>query len=150
MNYWLAISNKENSDVVIRESVWGVSRKHVNTIGKTQPGDLLLIYCGQKVIDKDHVFPTSITACFQITSKVFESSSKIFLKPKDSPDEVFPLRIKLKSEKIFDPPIEFKPLIPKLHFITNKTMWTGHIRGKAMREIPEEDYLTIMTAEKKR
>jgi predicted RNA-binding protein len=35
-------------------------------------------------------------------------------------------------------------LIPKLKFIKNKQKWTGHIQGKAMREIPEEDYNLIL------
>jgi predicted RNA-binding protein len=59
-------------------------------------------------------------------------------------NEVFPLRIKLKPIKIFDKPVDFKSLIPKLKFIKNKQKWTGHIQGKAMREIPEEDYNLIL------
>ena len=55
------------------------------------------------------------------------------------------LRIKLKPIKIFNNPIEFKPLIPKLEFITNKTNWSGHIRGKSMRPITENDYKFILT-----
>ncbi|ACS89625.1 hypothetical protein TSIB_0560 [Thermococcus sibiricus MM 739] len=39
--------------------------------------------------------------------------------------------------------VDFKPLIPKLKFITNKKKWSGHLMGKAMREIPEEDYNLI-------
>ena len=35
--------------------------------------------------------------------------------------------------------------IPDLKFITNKKMWSGHIRGQAMREIPEEDYQRVMS-----
>lgn len=40
----------------------------------------------------------------------------------------------------------FKPLLPYLSFITNKKQWSGHIRGQAMRTIPEEDYGLIMKA----
>lgn len=39
--------------------------------------------------------------------------------------------------------LDFKSLIPKLNFITNKKRWSGHLMGKAMREIPEEDYRLI-------
>jgi len=55
-------------------------------------------------------------------------------------NEVFPLRIRLKPIKIFEKPVDFKSLIPKLKFITNKQKWTGHLMGKAMRQIPEVDY----------
>ena len=44
--------------------------------------------------------------------------------------------------------VEFKPLIPHLAFITNKKQWSGHIRGQAMRTIPEEDHAYIMNAAK--
>jgi len=35
-------------------------------------------------------------------------------------------------------PLQFKDLIPKLKFITNKKMWSGHLR-RATRTIPRED-----------
>ncbi len=59
-------------------------------------------------------------------------------------NEVFPLRIKLKPVKIFSTPVDFKSLILKLKFITNKKKWTGHLMGKVMREISEEDYKLII------
>jgi predicted RNA-binding protein len=61
-----------------------------------------------------------------------------------SSSETFPWRVKIKPIKIFDKPIEFKPLISKLKFITNKKKWTGHIHGRAMREIHEEDFKLII------
>jgi len=98
---------------------------------------------GQKVVDRE-VLPPAITGAFEVTSEVYEDASRIFIAPAKLGDEFFPLRIKLIPVMIFEPPIEFKPLIPELKFITNKKMWSGHIRGQAMREIPEEDYLMIM------
>jgi predicted RNA-binding protein len=58
-------------------------------------------------------------------------------------NETFPLRIKLKPVKILKKPVEFKPLIPEMRFITNKKKWSGHLIGKAMRTIPEEDFELI-------
>ena len=145
MAYWLAISNRENSAVVIRENVWGVSKRHINVIQKVRPGDKILIYTSQKVVDKE-VLPPTIAAVFEVTSGMYEDSSRMFTAPAKLGDEIFPLRIELKIITIFDPPIEFKPLIPKLKFITNKTMWSGHIRGQAMRQIPEEDYQLIVSS----
>lgn len=37
-------------------------------------------------------------------------------------DEVFPYRFRLRPEKIFRLPVEIKPLIQELGFVTNKTM----------------------------
>ena len=143
MTRWLAISSRENSEVVIKRHIWGVPRRYINTISRVKPGDTVLIYVGQKVIDRE-VLPPAITGAFEVTSEVYEDASRIFTAPAKLGNELFPLRIKLRPVKIFEPPVEFKPLIPKLKFITNKKMWSGHIRGQAMREIPEEDYLTIM------
>jgi len=146
MTRWLAISNRTNSDVTIKKQIWGVPKRYINTISKTKPGDTLLVYVGQQVIDKDTTLPPAITGCFEITSEVYEDTTPIFTAPPKLGAEVFPLRIKLKTIEIFDPPVEFKPLIPRLQFITNKKMWSGHIRGQAMRTIPEEDYAYIMKA----
>jgi predicted RNA-binding protein len=55
-------------------------------------------------------------------------------------NETFPLRIKVKQVQIFKNPMVFKPLIPKLKFITNKNKWSGHLMGKAMRSIPKADF----------
>ena len=146
MNHWLAISNRDNSDVTIRQHIWGVPERNVNQINKAKIGDTLLVYVGQQVIDKETTLPPAITGCFAITSEVYEDTKRVFTAPPKLGDEVFPLRIKLKMIEIFDPPVEFKPLIPKLAFIKNKTQWSGHIRGQAMRTIPEEDYDYIMKA----
>ena len=145
MEHWLAISNRANSEITIKRQIWGVPKRYINQISKTQPGDTLLVYVGQQVSDKDTTLPPAITGSFEIVSEVYEDSSKAFTTPPKLGNETFPLRIKLRPIRIFDPPVEFKPLIPKLTFITNKTQWSGHIRGQAMRTIPEEDYKLIMS-----
>jgi len=143
---WLAISNRENSEIIIKKNIWGVPKRFINQISKTRPGDSLIIYVGQQIVDKDTTNPPAITGVFEISSEVFEDNSRIFISPPKLGNEIFPLRVKIKPIKIFKFPLEFKPLIQKLQFITNKKMWSGHIRGKAMRIIPEEDYQTILNA----
>ena len=147
MEYWLAISNRANSDITIKKRVWGVPKRSINQISRTRLGDTLLVYVGQQVIDKETTLPPAITGCFEITSEVYEDTSRVFTTPPKLGDEIFPLRIRLQPIRIFDSPVEFKPLVPKLTFITNKTQWSGHIRGQAMRTIPEEDYRLIMGQE---
>nr|WP_236609723.1 EVE domain-containing protein [Archaeoglobus sulfaticallidus] len=104
-------------------------------MAKVKPGDKLLIYLKQER-DKDKVVEPRIVAVYEAVSEVFKDSKKIFKTPEGMGNESFPLRIKLKPVKIFDEPVEFKPLIPKLKFIKNKQKWTGHLMGKAIREIP--------------
>jgi len=144
MTRWLAISNRENSEVVIKKQVWGVPKRHINAISRVVAGDTLLVYVGQKVVERE-TLPPAITGAFEVPSTMYEDASRIFTAPAKLGNEVFPLRISLKPIRIFDAPVEFKPLIPDLKFVTNKKMWSGHIRGQAMREIPEEDYQRIMS-----
>ena len=90
------------------------------------------------------VIPPRIVAAYEIVLEVFEDRSRIF-KSLPGRNEVFPYRVKLKPIKIFEKPINFKSLIQELKFIKNKKRWTGHIQGKAMREIPEEDFKLILS-----
>ncbi len=88
--------------------------------------------------------PPYIRGIYEVISEVYKDNSKIFKPTPKNPNEKFPYRVKLKEIKIFEPPINFKDLIPNLKFITNKKKWSGHLMGKAMRVIPEEDYRLIL------
>jgi len=48
--------------------------------------------------------------------------------------------VKLKAATILIEEISFKFLTDGFEFITNKKRWSGHLPGKAMRTIPEEDH----------
>ena len=93
-------------------------------------------------IHAKEVFPSVIMGEYKVT-ELFVYDSPLFTAPPQMGDEVFPFRFRLKPVKIFKEPIEIKPLIPDLGFVTNKTMWSGHFR-QAMREIPKEDYQKIV------
>ena len=102
------------------------------------------MYTMQEIANKE-ILPSVITAEYEVISEVFEDIKPLFQTPKQSGNERFPYRIKIKPVQIFKEPIQFKPLIPSLSFIKNKKMWSGSIRT-AMREIPEEDYQKIISA----
>ncbi len=143
MAYWLCITNEVNWKVIRERNVWGVPERHKNTIAKVKPGDKLLIYLKQEKINDDVKEPR-IVAVYEVVSEPFRDSTRIFSTKGRRSNEIFPWRVKIKPIKIFDKPVEFKPLIPKLKFITNKKKWSGHLMGKAMREISEEDYKLIV------
>ena len=143
MKYWLCITNEANWNVIKEKNIWGVPERHKNTIAKVKPGDKLLIYLKQEKVN-DEIKPSRIVGAYEVISEVFRDSTRIFSSKGMRTNEIFPWRVKIKPIKIFDKPIEFKPLIPKLKFITNKKKWSGHLMGKAMREIPEEDYELIL------
>lgn len=139
---WLCISTRANDEVTRKKHVWGVAKRFVNTISRVKTGDTLLMYTMQEIVERE-VMPSAITGIYEAASGIFEDESPIFVTPKALGSEVFPLRIKVKPVKIFKEPIPFKPLVPKMIFIKNKTMWSGSIRT-AMRVIPEEDFHRIV------
>lgn len=143
MTYWLCITTEENWKVIREKNVWGVPERHKNTIAKVKQGDKLVIYLKQERY-KDKVVEPRIVAVYEVSSKPFKDSTRIFSSKGMRANETFPWRVRIKPVKVFGKPVEFKPLIPKLKFITNKRKWSGHLMGKAMREIPEEDYNLIL------
>jgi len=144
VKYWICITTEDNWKIIKEKNIWGVPERHKNTISKVRPGDKLLIYLKQEKVG-DKVKESRIVAVYEAVSEVFKESTRIFKVPKGMGNEIFPYRIRIKPVNIFDKPIEFKPLIPKLRFIKNKKKWSGHLMGKAMREIPEEDYKLILS-----
>ena len=144
MAYWLCITNEANWKVIREKNVWGVPKSHKNTIAKVKPGDKLVIYLKQEKVG-DEVKPSRIVGIYEVVSMPFKDSTRIFSsKGVKSSGEMFPWRVKIKPVKIFDKPIEFKHLIPKLKFIRNKSRWGLYFRGKAMKNISEEDFKLIL------
>lgn len=139
---WLCISTRANDEVTRNQLVWGVAKRFANIISRVKIGDTLLIYTMQEIVDRE-IIPSAITGIYEATSDVYEDQSPIFVTPKNRGNEIFPLRVKVKPVKIFKESIPFKPLVPEMKFIKNKTMWSGSIRT-AMRVIPEEDFQTII------
>jgi predicted RNA-binding protein len=134
MNYWLCITNAENWEVAKNRKVWGVNDRHKNKISQVKPGDILIFY-----ITKSH----EVGGIMKADSEPYMSTEKIFSPTGFASGEIFPNRVKLKSQIIVDKPINFKELVPKLKFIKNKKFWAGSLQGKATRLIPKEDYETV-------
>jgi len=127
LKYWLCITNEANWDIIRSKKVWGVSSRHKDKIAMTQENDKLVFY----------VKPMRISGIFEVMSKPFREDNPIF------EGEIYPFRIKIRpiiTPKRF---LEFRPLVGKLHFITQKKMWGGHLQGKAMKLIPKEDFKLI-------
>ena len=143
MAIWIASGNRQNWEVAKKHNIWGVPRRSKGLHSRVKPGDTILIYVRSET-HGDTVLPSAIMGDFCVT-ELFEEIKPLFNAPPQMGDEIFPYRFRLRSEKIFEEPVEIPPLIPELGFVTNKTMWSGHFR-QAMREIPEEDYRKIVSA----
>ena len=132
--YWLCITNRENWEIIKKQHVWGVSERHKNTIMKVKKGDKLVFYVKQEVQGKEK-YPSMIVGIYEVASEPYRDETEIFK------GGTYPWRINIKPIKLGQ--LEFKPLVLKLKFIKNKEVWSGHLVGKAMREIPKEDYELI-------
>jgi len=142
MTHWIASSNRDNNKILEKKHIWGVPKRNKNLLQRVKPGDTILVYVRQEKED-DTILPSAITGAYEVVSEPYEDHSRLFVTPPQMGDEVFPFRMKVRPVAVFAEPLEFKPLIGDLKFITNKTMWSGHLRI-AMREIPEEDYQLIL------
>jgi len=141
MGCWLCVTSEENWKVIRERNVWGVGEEFRKTIKRVKPGDKFVFYVVQTK-KGDQIIPSRIVGVFEAVSEPYRDSSKIFKSKSKGGETIYPYRVKLKSIKIFDEPVEFKQLISKLSFIRNKDKWTGYVR-LPMRKIPEEDYQLI-------
>lgn len=92
--------------MVIREkNIWGVPERHKNTITKVKPGHKFLIYVKQERVGGE-TRPSRIVGAYEVVSEPFKDSVRIFKTPKGMGNETFPWRVKIKSIKIFDKPID--------------------------------------------
>jgi predicted RNA-binding protein len=144
MDYWIYVTTSENWAITEKTNVLGASVKYRKTLDKLKKGDKCLVYIKSEKV-ADEMQGPKIVAQYNVTSSVFEDSNKLFIAPKTAPFETYALRLNLAPIKIFEPPIEFKPLVAKLFFLPNKQNWTGPIRGKAMVKIPKSDYDFIIS-----
>ncbi|MBN1167592.1 MAG: EVE domain-containing protein [Methanospirillaceae archaeon] len=141
MTNWIASTNRTNWEIIKQKNIWGIPKRNVSIHSRVHPGDRLLIFISQQK-ESETLLPSAITGSYEIT-KCYVDEKPLFIPPPQMGNERFPYRFSLKPLKIFKIPLEFKPLISDLQFITNKTMWSGHLRV-AMREIPPKDYDLIM------
>jgi predicted RNA-binding protein len=148
MAYWIYVTNSDNWTITKKTNILGASARYKNALSRVKKGDQCLVYVKGEISAGETLRP-KIVAQYEIASTVFEDSKKLFVTPPNTPNETFPLRLRLEAVRVFEPPIDFKPLILRLSFLPNKTYWTGPIRGKAVVQIPQSDYDRIISQAKK-
>ena len=127
MKHWLCVTDESNWRIINSKKVWGVSDRHKDKIAMTKENDKLVFY----------VKPMRIGGIFEVISNHFREENPIFK------GGIYPYRVKIRPLIIPKQFLEFRPLVGKLHFITQKKMWGGHLQGKAMKLIPKEDFELI-------
>lgn len=144
MAYWIYVTNFDNWEVTKETNILGASKRHRNALTRMNEGDACLVYVKSER-RSERVGP-AIVGQYEVASKLFEDNKKIFHAPSLLPAETFSLRIRLKPIRVLESPIKFKPLVPNLTFIKNKERWSLSVRGRAVVEIPERDYRTILAS----
>jgi predicted RNA-binding protein len=142
MAYWLYLTNFDNWKVTKATNILGASERHRGMLSRAQIGDKCLVYVMSENREGE-IIPPKIVGEYSIASKLYEDETRIFKAPTYSPPQTFHLRLKLKPLNVFKDPIQFKPLVPRLSFITNKHRYSLHLKGKAIVKIPEGDYNLI-------
>jgi len=138
-NNFICITNWQNYYKIIENNVWGVKKSSLNQLNKTSKWDKLIFYIkegrwqGQK-------FASSISGIYEVVSDIFYDESKIFLYN----NETFPYRIKIKNISHMNSPKNFRPLIPMLKLTKNSIRWGVVFMGKAMIQLDNMDYETII------
>jgi predicted RNA-binding protein len=146
MNYWIYVTTSDNWKITSEQNLLGVPERNKNTIARLRKGDRCLIYVKQERVAGE-VTGAQIVGDYEVASDVFKDPKKVFTTPRGlSEKEMFSLRTKLKPVAIFEKPIDFKPLVEKLAFITNKKNYGTHLIGRALIPIGEHDYKFIVSA----
>ena len=139
MDFWVFITTHDNWKVTRDMHTVGVAERHQKSIDRVEKGNKCLIYVKEEHNREVHR-KSYIIGEYEIISRACYDNTPIFHKVSTRPNETFPLRIKLKCLTPSARPVEFKPFIPKLSFIKNKTHWGGTFQGNALLKIPQDDY----------
>jgi predicted RNA-binding protein len=123
-NYILFIMSKENLPMILGKKVIGIKRRYFKSLRELSKGDEFIIYIKGK----------EIIGVFELASNLFQGQSLIF------PDEVYPLRFRIKKRGRTKIKIFINQLIPKLDFIKNKKYWTCNIQGKPFILLSRKDF----------
>ena len=140
MNYWICIINKENWNIISSNLIWGVKLNQKKKFEQIEPGDKIIFYL------KGGIFK----GIFESNSKMFESYEKLFKPhPTWNRNEIFPLRIKIKSIASSTLETNLIEILGKLSFIKKKKNWAAYF-FRSIIKINKEDYLVIKNSMRKK
>jgi predicted RNA-binding protein len=92
-SYWALSGTLENWMVALEKGVWGVSERARGLWAKVQPGDIVVFYAtGAGVIG------------YGIVEGKFESGEPLWQKEREEGRVIWPYRLKIRVEKVFEKP----------------------------------------------
>ena len=92
-SYWTLSGTPENWRVALEKGVWGVSERARALWSKVQPGDIVVFYATG----------TGVIGYGTVEGK-FESDEPLWPEEKAEGKVIWPYRLKIKAEKVFEKP----------------------------------------------
>jgi len=103
MAYWIYVTNSLTGGITKKTNILAASSRNKNTLSKVKKGDRCLVYVKAEIIAGETSEP-KIVAQYEIASTVFKDSKRMFVTPSNASHETFPLRLRLESVRVFEPP----------------------------------------------
>lgn len=145
MNYWLFVTTAKNWKIITKKSIIGFPTRNKSAWSLLKEGDKCLIYI-KRERGGEEFKESLVTGEYQAASATYVDNNRVFGKLDTNPGEVYPLRVRLKRLGTLNEPVPFKPIVRKLSFIRNKKSWGSVLQGRSLLNIPEKDYLEIVSA----
>jgi len=133
--YWLVITSRYYWRILQKKFFWAFSEKAFKRLDNIQADDKSIVYLtadGGRYI-------SAIGGNFK-----FMGNPQRIAKSNSFFDNLFPNRVRIKIQKILDPPLPSKPFVGKVSFVGSGKNWGANLQGQHIIPIPEKDYNIIM------
>lgn len=137
MNFWIAISTRENARVVEEKGVWGVANRYRPTLAKVKTGDRMVVYA------KGGYF----VGAYEVASELFVDDDEIFFQKIGNSwrKEFYRNRIKVRPIVPHPKEVPVRAILSELQFLRNYVRWGGYF-WRALVQIEQDDYEIIAQA----
>jgi predicted RNA-binding protein len=116
-SYWVLSGTLENWRVALEKGVWGVGERARGLWARVQPGDIVVFYATRAGV-----------LGYGVVEGKFEGSEPLWPREREEGKVVWPYRLKIRVEKVFDKP-KPRPKNMLVAFAINK------LDEKAFREL---------------
>lgn len=131
--YWLLITSRGYWAQLQKHGFWSFAGS--KKLDEVKVGDIGVVY----LTADGGRYESAIGGVLQFTGtpKTIERTNTPF-------DALYPSRMSMNVERIFDPPILFKPLVERVSFISNTKNYGASLQGQAIKPITLHDYQILV------
>jgi len=129
--YWVAITSRGYWEKIIEMGTWGFSEKHSKRVETVKDGDKAIVY----LTADGRRYPSSIGGVAQFVGKPWRKREQATLF-----DTFYPIRLKISIQEICEPPLDFKPFMGNVSFVSPGKNWGAALQGQPIKPISKQDY----------